>query len=368
MKTGLSLQELAVELERQAEAKADYVADTRQLRFRPADDGVRLHGLPDGDMPLRNSAHGQFATRLGVPRAYYDRCAKDAPDLLADNLNHWLTAEPKRTLVRTLDGNVRAFLSDKYRPLDNIDFAHAVLPALRDTGGAVESCQITESKMYIKVVRHDLTADILPAGVSDRSELTMGQGHIMFDVVEAGLVFGNSEIGAGSLFLDPAIHTTHCTNLAVWSASGVRRTHLGKALGGDDGDEVRRWLTDETREKSDQALFGQITDLTRAAMDGRIFNEHVAKLKAARGGDTLQDPVKGIERVAKQLKFSEDESASVLKHLIEGGDLSRYGLANAVTRAAQDVESYDRSTELEYAGAAVIELPKSQWKHVAVDG
>jgi hypothetical protein len=36
----------------------------------------------------------------------------------------------------------------------------------------------------------------------------------------------------------------------------------------------------------------------------------------------------------------------VLKHLILGGSLTTWGLANAVTRAAQDAESYDRATEL----------------------
>ena len=40
----------------------------------------------------------------------------------------------------------------------------------------------------------------------------------------------------------------------------------------------------------------------------------------------------------------------MLRHLIEGGDLSAYGLVNAVTHFAQDVDDYDRATEFEALG------------------
>jgi len=35
---------------------------------------------------------------------------------------------------------------------------------------------------------------------------------------------------------------------------------------------------------------------------------------------------------------------SVLRDLIEGGNLSQYGLINALTRTAEDAKSYDRAT------------------------
>jgi len=69
--------------------------------------------------------------------------------------------------------------------------------------------------------------------------------------------------------------------------------------------------------------------------------------------------------LGKATSLRVDEQSSVLRHLIEGGDLSRWGLANAVTRAAADVESYDRSTELEAIGGAVVDLPAAQWKVIA---
>ena len=53
-----------------------------------------------------------------------------------------------------------------------------------------------------------------------------------------------------------------------------------------------------------------------------------------------------------------------LNYLIKGGDLSLYGLSNAITRASQDVESYDRATALEGIGWQVATMPKTQWKEI----
>ena len=59
-----------------------------------------------------------------------------------------------------------------------------------------------------------------------------------------------------------------------------------------------------------------------------------------------------------------DEQEGILKYLIEGGDLSLYGLSNAVTRASQDVASYDRATALEGIGWQVATMEPAQWKEI----
>ena len=52
----------------------------------------------------------------------------------------------------------------------------------------------------------------------------------------------------------------------------------------------------------------------------------------------------------------------MLRHLITAGDLSGYGLVNAVTHYSQDVDDYDRATEFESLGGKLIELPAPEWK------
>ena len=54
----------------------------------------------------------------------------------------------------------------------------------------------------------------------------------------------------------------------------------------------------------------------------------------------------------------------MLKYLIEGGDLSLYGLSNAVTRYSQDVESYDRATALEGIGWDVATMEAGKWRKI----
>ena len=69
-----------------------------------------------------------------------------------------------------------------------------------------------------------------------------------------------------------------------------------------------------------------------------------------------------VELTGKTFGINQDEQDSILKYLIEGGDLSKYGLSNAVTRASQDIESYDRATEFENLGWTIATMPQEQWK------
>ena len=360
MKTAMTLGELASELHRQNEAKVDYLADTRDMRFSVSGDDLSLEIKGADELAMRESAHGQFANRLGVPKKYYDRMRSEAPDLLVRNLNHWLEAEPAKRFVRTLDRGVRAFLSDRYRPLDNWDFANAVLPAITECGGEIASCAITETQLYLKVTRPDMVAEILPVGVES---IEWGKGNDTVDIVEAGLILGNSEVGGRALYLEPGIHTRKCTNMAVFRDDLLRRNHSGSQLkiGGDGASETGRYLTTETRAAADKALWLEVRDTTKAAMDGRIFDDYVERLRVARGVSLQASPTEVVKVVSSRLDLSEGEGESVLEHLIAGGDLTQYGLHSAVTRASQDVADYGRATELEYLGGDVISLSPDDW-------
>ena len=53
--------------------------------------------------------------------------------------------------------------------------------------------------------------------------------------------------------------------------------------------------------------------------------------------------------------LTQEEQDGIFRYLVEGGDLSLYGLTNAVTRMSQDVDSYDRATALEWIGWQVMQ-------------
>ena len=67
---------------------------------------------------------------------------------------------------------------------------------------------------------------------------------------------------------------------------------------------------------------------------------------------------KFVELTATEFGMTQSEGRGVLDHLIRDADLSLYGLANAVTRYSQDVESYDRATDLESAGYSILGMSR----------
>jgi alkylated DNA nucleotide flippase Atl1 len=71
-----------------------------------------------------------------------------------------------------------------------------------------------------------------------------------------------------------------------------------------------------------------------------------------------------VEELAKTIGASEAETGGILRALIEGGDLSAWGVINAVTAQAHTAKDYDRSVDFENAGGQLLELPRSDWKRI----
>jgi hypothetical protein len=359
MKTGRTLVELAHEIERQRDNRHDYIAHVPALHMAPhgADDTVQLIGLPGAPTPLNDLAHRQLGTWAGVPAPYYDKMRESAPALLSTNVNHWLANSNEKRMVRTLDGRVRAWLSDSYRPLENHELAEAVLPALMELDVELISCEITERRLYIKAADKRINRE-LPTGRK------MGDGsHHIFDTVCPAIVISNSEVGAGALSVETAVWTKACTNLAIFAQRSMRKYHAGAKH--TLADNMVHLLSDETRRATDKALWLQVRDVVKGAFDEAKFDASVNEIKGMEVQKIVGDPVKAIDLAARALDIRELEKPSILRHLIEGGDVSRYGLFNAITRTAEDQDDYDRATDFERMGGKLIELAAKDWKLIA---
>lgn len=361
MKQGLDLVALATEIQRQNTTKKDIVASTAHMQVEVVDGKPRLHvGNGDGyDFSINKIGHQQIARHTGIPAAYYDKMADEEPHLLAKNVNTWLHKQhdkaPKR-LVRTVDNTVRAFLSDSFRPLENADLAEAVLPPLLELGVEILSCQITESRMYIKAVDSRILKDV-PSGRK------IGDGsHVFFDTCSPAITISNSEVGMGRLLVETGIFTKVCTNLATIETSIAKR-HLGAKH--EIADNLVELLSDATRRLTDRALWAQVGDVVKGAFEEARFKALTDKLSGLAEQKIEGDPVKVVNLTAKRFGLTGEEGTSILRHLIEGGDLTRYGLFNAVTRTAEDLPDYDRASEFERLGGKVIELPSSEWQELA---
>jgi hypothetical protein len=368
MKIGRSLSDLAREIERQATVKRDLIAPSPAISMVVTDSqhvrpGTALTVGTNGSantFGINSLAHNQIAAYVGIPSKYYDRMAVEAPNLLARNVNEWLNRSTnEKRLVRVLDDTVRALLSDGYRPLDNYDLATAVLPVLSGMSLEVVSCELTERRLYIKCVDQRINRDI-PKGAR------MGDGsHHIFDTLAPAIIISNSEVGAGTLSVETGIWTKACTNLAVFAQDSMKRRHVGARHALTDEDSIRELLSDETKRLTDQAIWAQVGDVVKGAFDEVRFDARVQKIRGTTERKIDGDPLKVIEVTARKFGLNDTEKAGVLRHLIEGGSLTQYGVFNAITRTAEDCPAYDRAYELERMGGQIIDLAPNEWKLIS---
>ena len=356
MKEDLTIPELAHTLDKYRHQNEDFAGSTDQFSIfsremaedvdvitwderKPADDVLPL-SITKHTATISPIAHRQISARLGIPYKYYRRMNEDAPELWRNNVRHWMIDEPEVRLFRTRKTDtgriLRAFLSDSYRCLDNWDVAEQLLP----------------------------------------------------DLVQGGVVITNSEVGVGSFTLSPFIYRLSCTNGMVVPVGGMKKTHLGAKIVSDSSEinnlyghnrmtmpndstlgNLQTWqvLSDDTRNKKDEALWAEARDVIRSLLRPEMFRE-IVNIFQRSTDRKITKPLEAVEALVKGGKgglskgiVSQEEQPSVLRHLIEGGDLSQWGLANAVTATAETVESYDRATELEKAGYRVVSLSDTQW-------
>lgn len=123
--------------------------------------------------------------------------------------------------------------------------------------------------------------------------------------------------------------------------------------------------SEKTLEADDKAFAMKIQDTVRAVVDEVRFTRVVNMMREAKDAPMNTAAVPGIVKlVSKDFHITDDESSGVLQRLIEGNDLTLYGLSNAVTRHSQDVKDYDRATALEGIGYNILSMPARQWSRI----
>ena len=182
------------------------------------------------------------------------------------------------------------------------------------------------------------------------------------DVVQAGVIISNSETGLGSVTIQPLIYRLVCSNGMVINDAKTRRNHVGRAATSEEDFSI---YSSETLLADDHAFVLIIKDTVRAAISEARFAQVVSRMRESTEAmlDTKQLPAI-VKLASSSFGITEDESNGVLEHLITGGDFSLYGLANAVTRFSQDVESYDRATKLEEIGYSVMTMSPALFRQM----
>jgi hypothetical protein len=362
----MSIEALLTEVKRQNEVKRDLVASTQQnVRMVPMpefSDGVALVAVqPSGDLDrfeITDNCHRQIAGRLNIPWKHYGRLLTDHKDLVMGEVNALFEREPATRMIRTLDGKARAFLSDKFLPIDNVDTLEATLPPLvkGEVSNKLLSSHVDDDKLYLKVLFDD-------------SRLTQRIGTTRdgkADTVHPGIVISNSETGKGAFSISGFFYRDFCWNGCVFGkeeAFGYTRRHVGAKL--DIGDVV---FSEDTRRKQRDLIVAEMADALRAFTSPDTVQKMGDKLRALKERRPVDEPVAAVELLVKEIPdLREADKSSILENFIRDQDYSQWGMVNAVTELANSDEiEYERACELEKLGAKIIDFSATQWDRYAM--
>jgi hypothetical protein len=360
MASTLTKEQMFAQILEQDAAKLDVIADTRRMSAIVAP--LVLEGqneiVLDVDTPkglesfaLSPHARGQVSNDLGIPKKYFDRMLVDAPSLLASNVNHWLANQPERRLVRGFKptgastcGTGRAFVSDRFKRMDNIEIAKKLFPVFDEIEGLTfHQAQLTDTKFYLRA--------LLP---SLEREIKVG------DPVQAGVEIRNSEVGCGQLVIQPFVLRLICLNGMTVNDFATAKRHVGKRI------EDETFYSDEAVEADDNAFWLVARDNLKAALTEVRFEEIVGRLAEIVHGEKIQAPIAATEQLAQRFSLTDGEREAVLRNLVSEGDLSQWGLLNAVTATAKEADTFDRQADLEELGWTIAQLPTKEWASIAV--
>jgi len=353
IQTESPLIKLVEKLKIQRAFQKDLVVPSGYIRY----DGFQgLLNVDGEEYGMCDLSHDQMASKLNIPYPYYKRMRHEYPELLAQNVNMWMSRkENVKYLLRTFkfsdEGTqniCRAVLSDRYNIIDNFDVLITSLQALKETGVHVEITKavVSERKMHLHIVCPEIMQEaneLLENYLRHKDVKNVGNGII------AGLSISNSDVGCGSFECVSRAVILKCNNGMIDKNAQFRRVHLGARL--DEGGI-------EWNEDVKQKNYGLILAQTKQAVQTFLSKDHlgqqVKKLEEAHGME-VKHPTGIIEHVARELNIPVEQKDAILDFFIKDGDLTGSGVFNAMTRHAQTL-AIDDQYEMEVAAFNVLPL------------
>lgn len=369
-----TLNDLAQLLTQQDARKLDVVAHASQVTALPNgniriagtepvldDDGVTMTA---GEYRPTSVFESGVAAKLDIPSRYLRRMRTDRPDLWAGNINGWMhgsrvrrtadgatsqqyPGDDRRFLLRCFKGDdgqpgiARAFLSDSYKAIDNLDVLLAAMDGVRAAGVEVDvhSCDLTDNRMHVRMHAPQIAAMAPTLLRGYRSPFT-GESGTDNPVVFAGLRIGNSETGGGAFSIAPELRVLVCKNGMTMNVDAIRSVHLGGKL--EEG--IIRW-SDATQMQAKELVKSKTADAVRTFLDADYLQSAITRLER-RAGEEVRN-VEEVQVLARSQGVSQAEVDGMLEFFVKGGQMTRGGVANALTAYSQTLDDADAAAELD---------------------
>jgi hypothetical protein len=286
-------------------------------------EGLKQHSI-------HRHALGQMATTIDMPMKFVDSLVDQksewSRDLLAHNLNtiyHERHAK-KQNLIRSVNGEVRGFLSDSYRRLDSRPIIEAFATEVKNKGAVPYAGVVTDTKIAIQAI--------------------MPQVFNPFEgeVLAYGISLENSDFGNGALSVRAYLLRIWCDNMAITEES-MRQIHLGKRL-----DESTVYSA-KTYELDSRTTVSALRDVMRTQLDARSLEQRVAQVResAAKGvtADQAKAQLRKLLGKGEAEKAAEAFESNDVLNLPEGNTTWRLSNAISWIANAKDVAP-ERKLEL----------------------
>lgn len=340
-----SLTKLRSELEEERKNRLDMVVKSDRIRAVDANGGLmlRVQGPSEVNLySLGDVANMQISQRLGIPLPYYRKCLESGQygvKLLAEQINYWMDASDDNRMLRVMGNECRAFLSDKYRRLDNLELFTCIEPTLRSIDGLeIVKASLTDTHMVLKITSKRLKGNVA-----------------LNDPVQAGFCITSSELGLGAVRIENYIWRLVCKNGLVCPTSELtmRKLHLGKQhvpFGGI------HYLPEEIITSADREYFNSVARTVSKVADMTAFQANLLKLRQLKEQTINANPLDVVDTLGKTYLLTNDEKNHIFANFVRGKDASNYGWLNAITATARTMPELNRATELERIAGKWLEV------------
>lgn len=282
-------------------AKRDKIINPVQLRWAASEGELVVSVGGIRSCYLSPWAESDLCNWLGIPVKYFRECPADLKKLQIDWLIKNRLSDETKWRVRLKNKMVRAFVSEHFQPFDN----HKVVSLWERNG---------DPKLFDYELMLDDTFFFLRALTHDKSYSQKQLGGI-----QAGVFIRNSEVGRSALAMGASVYRLICKNGMVEvleKKPPLYQRHI--------------WIDEnELTGRLDSAVFG--------ALD--LAQQTTKRLQKAR---KIRADLNSIVETLDRFKLNERVQQSIINQFISEADNSAFGVVNAMTAAARDLNPFER--------------------------
>ena len=301
MKKGHDVKEMLNNINEDTKNKRDYLVDMKSIKVETNTmngdavspfvyPSISVDHLTTGSYVLTDHSLNQLCGKLEIGTQYLRKCLPVSQELVAHNLNFWINnSKEKELMLRTYDtapiNEARAICSNRYKRIDNDVVANHSLNKLMDLGLDIKYSHYDRDTLNITAVNQKLEGEVYKG-----------------DVVQSGITITNSEIGSGSLIIQPFIYRLVCTNgmVAPRYLNRFYSRHVGKIVIDASNDDQYITIIDKMQKQIDLV---NSEDVWRESFQG-LLNSRKQKINSHQ-----------IVQLAKRHGVTESERADIFARL-----------------------------------------------------